>query len=75
MPESLKSPSGRLKAARMIHLKDIELEGYSNQQLAAVTRARVRAHLKVCLLCRRRYALLEEEAQYLSEHSAAQDPD
>src|ERR1700754_781282 len=50
-----------LKAGRYIHLKDDVLVSYRDQQLDAFSRCAAEAHLSLCIICKRRLHLFQEE--------------
>jgi hypothetical protein len=50
-----------LRNLKLIHLAESELVAFCDQQLDAITRARMEAHLKQCFICERQLMLLREE--------------
>jgi hypothetical protein len=53
--------------AKFHHLTDDELDTYRGQGLDEIGLARAEAHLKLCLICERRLALLREEGAALED--------
>jgi hypothetical protein len=62
---SLSDIEKKLSEARLAHLSDDELTTYAGGEVAAITSARVKIHLGLCLVCERRLAVLREESSYL----------
>lgn len=56
-PYSLADVRRLLRAARYAHLSADELAGYHERRLDPLTRARVTAHLRRCLICERALAM------------------
>ncbi|MFQ5857641.1 MAG: hypothetical protein ACE5LU_18705 [Anaerolineae bacterium] len=63
-----------LRGAQFVHLKEEELDAYRDGGLDDITLARANAHLKLCLICEQRLAVLQEEKTAL-EHGKATTED
>jgi hypothetical protein len=59
-----------LRNARHNHLTEAELESYLDQELDDISRARIEAHLKLCLICEGSLAVLKEESLTLDNQEA-----
>ncbi|HYP27825.1 MAG TPA: hypothetical protein VE262_14000 [Blastocatellia bacterium] len=63
----LDDPEKELRATKYHHLTEDELDSYHDQTLDEIGQARVRAHLKLCLICDERLELLREESAALND--------
>ena len=61
----------RLREAKFDHLTEDELDSYRGRTLGGISKARMDAHVKLCLICERRLMLLKEEKAALQHKDAA----
>jgi hypothetical protein len=60
----------KLVGAKFHHLTGDELDSYYDRKLDSISRARVEAHLTLCLICDRRLELIKEESEALDNQQA-----